>query len=96
MALFIVHHRHSAENCPARNKELAPMLLTHLAPSNAREYGVEIVSEAVIDGGHALYLTVEAGDTGSVKRFMEPFAQAGSVEILPASHCEAVIERGEC
>jgi hypothetical protein len=27
---------------------------------------------------------------------MAPFAQVGSVEVLPASSCEAVIGRGSC
>jgi hypothetical protein len=31
-----------------------------------------------------------------VNRFMQPFAQAGTVEVLPASPCAAVVGRGGC
>jgi hypothetical protein len=31
-----------------------------------------------------------------MNRFLAPFAQAGPVELLPASPCEAVIDRGGC
>jgi hypothetical protein len=75
---------------------MAPMLLSQLWRQNARRFGVTIQSEAVIDGGHTLYLTVEAADRESVERFMNPFAQVGSVEVQAASRCEAVVERGAC
>lgn len=96
MPLFIVQHRHSPETCPARDKNMASRLLSHLSPENAERFGVRIQSEAVVDGGHALYLTLEATDKESVSRFMQPFAQAGSVDIFPASRCEAVVDRGVC
>ena len=41
-------------------------------------------------------MIVDAPDQQIVTRFMQPFAQAGSVEILPASPCEAVVGRGGC
>jgi hypothetical protein len=72
------------------------MLLTHLSGESAGEYGVRINSEAVVDGAHTLYLIVEAADRGQVEKFMEPFTRVGSVEILPASVCEVVVERGSC
>jgi hypothetical protein len=31
-----------------------------------------------------------------MQRFAAPFAQAGQVEVLPASLCEAVVARGGC
>lgn len=96
MALFVVQHRHPAEHCPARDPQMAPMLLKHLSPSNAANYGIKIQGEAVINGAHTLYLIVEAPDQESVNRFMQPFAQAGSVEVLAASPCETVVERGAC
>ncbi|GEM_PF-779043 len=96
MKLFVVQHRHSAEACPAHDPHMASMLLAHLSRQNAHRFGVNIHSEAVIDGGHTLYLIVEAENKESVSKFMEPFTQAGTVEIQPASRCEAVVERGEC
>ncbi|MCL5266819.1 MAG: sulfite oxidase [Bacteroidetes bacterium] len=96
MALYVVKHEHSNETCPARNKEMGGMLLTHLSAENAGRNGLKINAEAVIDGAHTLYLIVEAEDEKNVKKFMEPFAMAGSVEVMPASVCEVVVERGSC
>jgi hypothetical protein len=96
MSLFVVQHRHPAEACPAGNREMAPMLLRHLSPENTRQYGITIQGEAVVDNAHALYLIAEAPTQAAMQEFMAPFAQVGSVEVLPASPCETVIERGGC
>ncbi len=96
MALFVVQHQHKAEDCPARDKNIAPMLLSHLSEDNAKQFGIRILSDAVIDGGHTLYLTAEATDSSNIQRYMEPFARFGSVEIHAASRCETVVERGFC
>jgi uncharacterized protein with GYD domain len=63
---------------------------------NARKYGIDLQGEAVLDGQHTLNLIMEAKDKASVEKFMEPFAMAGSVEIVPASSCEAVVARAGC
>src|SRR5438270_13573139 len=94
MSLFVVQHRHAAESCPAGNREMAPMLLKHLSPQNTQQYGITIRSEAVVDNAHTLYLIADAPDRERLEQFMAPFAQVGSVEVLPASPCERVIERG--
>jgi hypothetical protein len=41
-------------------------------------------------------LIAEAEARSDIEQFMQPFAMAGSVEILPASTCEAVVERQGC
>ena len=96
MSLFVVQHRHEAEQCPAGDPEMAPMLLKHLSAENTRQHGIRIQGEAVIDNAHALYLIADAPSQERMQQFMAPFAQVGSVEVLPASHCETVIERGGC
>jgi hypothetical protein len=96
MALYVVKHRHGSENCPARDPQMGSMLLNHLSPTSAARHGIKIQGEAVIQGGHTFYLIVEATDRTTINRFMEPFARAGSVEILSASTCEEVVERGAC
>ncbi len=96
MALFVVQHRHEPETCPAQNPAMGAALLVHLAPDSARRFEVEMHGEAVVDGAHTLYLIAEAPDAEHLRRFMEPFAQAGSVEILPSSRCEIVVGRGRC
>ncbi|MEN3039854.1 MAG: sulfite oxidase [Candidatus Kryptonium sp.] len=94
MPFFIVQHKHEADNCPARNPELAQMLLKHLAL--AKDYKIEIRSEGVVDGSHRLFLFIESDERENVENFMKPFTQFGEVEILNASPCESVVERGGC
>ncbi|HEV2238592.1 MAG TPA: DUF3303 family protein [Ktedonobacterales bacterium] len=96
MALFVARHQHPAERCPAADPAMGQMLLAHLAPENAAKFGIDIHGDAVINDSHTFYLIVDAPDRASVETFMAPFAQAGSVEVLGASTCEAVVSRGGC
>lgn len=96
MPLFVVQHVHEAESCPAGDPKMGPVLLKMLAASNASKFGVTVKSEAVLDGLHTLYLTVDAEYEDKVKEFMAPFSQMGTVEVWPASSCERVVERGKC
>jgi len=96
MALFVARHQHQADRCPAADPQMGPMLLQHLSPGSASDHGVTIQAEAVVNDAHTLYLIVEADSQDRVDGFLAPFAQAGSVEVLPASSCEAVIGRGGC
>jgi hypothetical protein len=96
MSLFVVQHKHAPESCPAGDPQMGPMLLKHIAPPNAGSFGITVEGEAVVDGQHTLYMVLTAGDEAKVRDFMAPFAQMGSVEVWPASHCERVVERGKC
>jgi uncharacterized protein DUF3303 len=96
MTLFVAIHQHAPERCPAGDPSMGPMLLSHLSAANAAKYGISIQAEAVANDKHTLYLIAEAGDEEHVSQFLAPFAQVGSVELLPASSCEVVINRGGC
>ncbi len=96
MKLFVVRHQHEAARCPARNPEMGVMLLQHLSAANAEKHGIRIHGEGVLDGQHTLFLILEAEDDAAVRRYMAPFAQAGTVDIWPASPCEAVVTRQGC
>ena len=96
MSLFVVQHRHEADRCPARDPRMAQMLLKHLSPQSTTSYGLTIHAEAVVNSAHTLFMIVDGADREGVDRFMQPFAQVGTVEILPASSCEAVVSRGGC
>lgn len=96
MSLFVVQHKHAAESCPAGHPEMGPMLLRHMSPQNAATFGVGIQGEAVLDGKHTFYLILSAEDASKIQAFMAPFAQAGSVEVWPASTCEQVVQRTQC
>jgi hypothetical protein len=96
MTLFVAIHQHAPEHCPATDPAMGPALLSHLSPATAGQYGVSVLAEAVANDKHTLYLIAEAGDEERLQRYLAPFAHAGSVAVLPASPCEAVIDRGGC
>ena len=96
MALYVVQHRHEASSCPAEDPDKGAQLLNWVSRPNAKRHGVEIQGEAVPIGDHTLYLILEAPDDEHVRRFMEPFAQVGTVEVLSASTCARVVARGGC
>jgi len=75
---------------------MGQMLLQHLTRQNARRFGVDLIGEAVLDRRHELVLILESEDPEYIQNFMQPFQMAGSVEIFPASSCEAVVERQGC
>jgi ribosomal protein L7Ae-like RNA K-turn-binding protein len=96
MSLYFVRHQHAAETCPAKDPQMGQMLLQHLTKENARKFGVDLLGDAVLDGQHTLVLIAESEDREYLHNFMQPFAMAGSVEIIPASTCEAVVARQGC
>jgi hypothetical protein len=96
MSLYFVNHQHNAETCPARDPEIGNMLLKHISPTNANNFGVNVLADAVLDGEHTFVLVLEAKDENSIRDFMQPFSMAGTVDIRPASHCETVVERAGC
>jgi hypothetical protein len=96
MALFVAIHQHAADRCPAADPQMGSMLLDHLSPEHAAAQGITIDAEAVVNNAHTLYLIVESDSQDRVESFLAPFAQAGTVEVHPASTCEAVVGRGSC
>lgn len=96
MPLFIAEHRHPADRCPAGNPQMAPFLLQILSNANAQKHGLKIQADAVAAGRHHLYVIVEGPSEAAVRSYLAPFGQAGSLEVVPASHCEEVVARGKC
>src|SRR5262249_61269371 len=86
--------RHEAERCPATDPYMGATLLNYLSRPNVRQHGVTIQGEAVVQGEHTLYMIVEASDEDRVRAFMGPFAQAGTVDVFPASTCVRVVASG--
>lgn len=96
MSLFFAVHTHSADNCPAKDPTQGNNLLEHLSPANARSNGVKILADAVLDGKHTFNLVLEAENESSLRSYLAPFEQIGTLEITPASHCETVVNRKGC
>src|SRR5689334_12430503 len=96
MALFIVRHQHDPDRCPAHDPYMGAMLLNHVSRPQLRQLGIHIRGEAIVQGEHTMYMIVEADDEEGVIGFVEPFARAGTVEVLPASTCARVVASGGC
>ena len=96
MSLFIVKAQHSPDTCPAGDPQMGAMLLQHLSKDNAGKSGINIQASAGVEGQHTLNLILEASDSQKVEEFLAPFAQMGTVEIMPAITCEAIVARGRC
>jgi hypothetical protein len=96
MPLFVAEHRHPADRCPAGNPQMAPFLLQILSEENASKSGLRLVGDAVARGQHHLYVIVEGPSETAVREYLGPFAQAGSLDVFPASTCEDVVARGAC
>jgi DMSO/TMAO reductase YedYZ molybdopterin-dependent catalytic subunit len=92
MPLYVVNHRHDPERCPAADPVAGAALLNHLSRRND---GIKVRGEAVVHR-HAMVAIVEACDEQHLRAFLEPFAAAGGVQVLPASTCAGVITRGGC
>jgi hypothetical protein len=95
VALFVAHHQHSADRCPAVGPSGA-WFRTHLSAANAARHGVAIQAEAVIVGQHRVILTVEATCRRSVEAFMAFFSQFGETEVLEAVTAEDAVAHGCC
>ena len=96
MSLYFVQHQHSPDACPAKDPQQGSMLLNHIDKASARRFGLNILSDAVLDNQHTFVLVIDADNPGQIESYMEPFKQVGSVDIWPASTCETVVEREGC
>ena len=96
MALFIVRHQHDAQRCPAIDPSMGASLLNYLSRPNVRKHGITIQGEAIVRGAHTMYMIVESPDESRVREFMQPFSQAGEVDIYPAATCAGVVSNGGC
>jgi len=79
--LFMVHHRHTVETCPAANvrpdKEFATRLDKQL-----REAGLKF--EGYVDGpGHEFYFIIEADDIAKLYTAVRELLQLGDNKIVP-------------
>ncbi len=94
MPLFVTEHTHPAEQCPARNPQMAAGLLALI--QNASKAGIRIHGDAVTNHQHHLYVIAEASNEETIRKYFAPFGQMGTLTVTPASHCEEVVARGAC
>ena len=83
MPLFVAIHQHAPERCPASDPSMGEMLLNHLSPASAGEYGVSIQAEAVANDKHTFYLIAEAEDQEQMDRFLAPSRRSAPLRYCP-------------
>lgn len=96
MPLFLVEHRHTAETCPTKNREMMLMLGQHVTQASADQFGVKIHTDVVHPGEHRMMMVLEAKDQSPVDSYMAPFKQVGSVDVKEVTTCEQVVETATC
>jgi uncharacterized protein with GYD domain len=96
MALYLTEHRHTAETCPTKNREMMLMLGQHVSQENADKFGIRILSDIVHPGEHWMNMVLEADDRSRIEEFMKPFGMVGSVSIKEVKTCEEVVASATC
>lgn len=96
MPLYFVEHKHNAETCPTKNREMMMMLGQHVTQANADTFGIKIHADVVHRGEHRMMLVLEAPSQEPVDQFVQPFAMIGSVDVKEVSTCEQVVETSIC
>ncbi len=93
MALYLVHHSHTDETCPAKNPELVRIFAAHVNQANGDKYGVRILADFVNDPEHTVILVVEADSMDKVHNFVTPFINVGPTTIKEGYTCEQVAQQ---
>lgn len=96
MPLYFVEHRHSAETCPTKNREMMMMLGQHVTQGNADKFGIKIHADVVHPGEHRMMMVLESASQTPVDEFVQPFSMVGTVDVKEVSTCEQVVETSIC
>lgn len=67
MSLYYILHKHDAQTCPAKDPIYGSNLLSQLIPINARQFGVSIQNDAVLDNQRTFVLMVEAESKAKIE-----------------------------
>jgi DMSO/TMAO reductase YedYZ molybdopterin-dependent catalytic subunit len=95
MSVFVVHHQHPADRCPAADFTAGAGLLNHLSRPSAARHGVRIRGEAVL-AAHTLVMIAEADREDALHAFLRPLEAAGTLAVDRASTCARVVAAGGC
>ena len=96
MPLYLIEHRHSAETCPTKNRDMMLMLGKHVSQPAADEFGVKIHADVVHPGEHRMMMVLEAESQEPVDQYMAPFTMVGTVDVKEVVTCEQVVETATC
>jgi hypothetical protein len=90
--LFHVIHSHTAELCPAGNKELVKNTWGKVF-SSAESVGVKIIGSYVNAPSHTLFFIIDTDSVEKIERFFEPVLKMGETEITPVTSALDTIKR---
>ena len=96
MPLFFTEHKHTADTCPTKNRDMMLMLGQHVSQENADKFGIKIISDVVHPGEHRMMMVLQADSQEPVDQFMQPFGMVGSVDVKEVVTCEQVVETATC
>ncbi|MEX0750408.1 MAG: DUF3303 family protein [Dehalococcoidia bacterium] len=91
MPLYLTEHKHSAETCPTKNRDMMLMLGQHVTQETADKFGIKIHSDVVIPGEHHMMMVLEADSQKPIDEYMQPFSMVGSVDVKEVHTCEQVV-----
>jgi uncharacterized protein with GYD domain len=96
MPLYFVEHKHSAETCPTKDRDMMLMLGNHVTQKSADTFGIKIHADVVHPGEHRMMMILEAPNQEPVDRFVQPFGMVGDVEVKEVTTCEQVVATATC
>lgn len=96
MPLYFVEHRHTADTCPAKNRDMMLMLGKHVSQPTADQFDIKIHSDIVHPGEHWMMMVLEAPEQAQVDEYVKPFGMLGTVEVKEVKTCEEVVETSTC
>ncbi len=94
MALYLVEHHHTAENCPRNNPEIVRQLSEYVTDANASKLGVKIVADWTCEPEHTVLLILDTDSPEKAREFARPFLQVGTVTVKEGRTCREVAQ--EC
>jgi uncharacterized protein with GYD domain len=96
MPLYFIEHRHTAETCPTKDRDMMLMLGDHVTQKTADTFGVKIHADVVHPGEHRMMMVLEAPAQEPIDNFLQPFSMVGTVDVKEVTTCEHVVETATC
>jgi hypothetical protein len=96
MPLYLIEHKHSADTCPTKNRDMMLMLGQHVSQETADKFGIKIHADVVHPGEHRMMMVLEAAEQKPVDEYMQPFGMVGTVDVKEVKTCEEVVETSTC
>lgn len=90
--LFHVTHKHTAQTCPADDKEKVKNTWGKVLKS-ADEVGVKLISAYVDAPAHTVFLVLDADSPEKLEKFFFPVLKIGHGDIRPVTDAMETVKR---